>query len=53
MAAIDRGFRVVLATDALCSGSDASHDALLMLYRGRFAHQIATVSTEEVLRTWE
>jgi nicotinamidase-related amidase len=53
MAAIDRGFRVVLPTDALCSGSDASHDALLMLYRKRFAHQIATASTEEVLRIWE
>jgi nicotinamidase-related amidase len=53
MAAIDRGYRVVLPTDALCSASDASYDALVMLYRERFAHQIATASTEEVLRSWE
>jgi uncharacterized protein YlxP (DUF503 family) len=31
--AIDLGYRVVLATDALCSSSDATHDALLTLYR--------------------
>ncbi|SKA12334.1 Nicotinamidase-related amidase [Enhydrobacter aerosaccus] len=53
MAAIDRGFRVVLPTDALCSGNDASHDALLALFRQRFEHQIRTASTEEVLCSWE
>jgi nicotinamidase-related amidase len=53
IAAIDHGFHVVLPTDALCSGNDASHDALLTLYRQRFAHQIATVSTEEILSRWE
>jgi nicotinamidase-related amidase len=53
MAAVDRGFRVVLPTDALCSGNDRSHDALLMLYRERFAHQVDTASTEEVLWAWE
>jgi hypothetical protein len=42
----------VLATDALCSVSDATHDALLMLYRKRFSQQIATASTEEVLKAW-
>ena len=29
--AVDLGYRVVLATDALCSSSDATHDALLTL----------------------
>jgi len=53
MAAIDHGFHVVLPTDALCSGNDTSHDALLTLYRQRFAHQIAAVATEEVLSRWE
>lgn len=53
MAAIDHGFHVVLPTDALCSGNDASHDALLTLWRQRFAHQITTLSTEEILSRWE
>jgi nicotinamidase-related amidase len=35
--AVDLGYRVVLATDALCSSSDATHDALLTLYRNRFS----------------
>jgi nicotinamidase-related amidase len=52
MAAVDRGYRVVLATDALCSVSDATHDALLLLYRERFSQQITTASTEEVARAW-
>jgi hypothetical protein len=39
----------VLPTDAPCTG----HDALLTLWRQRFAHQIATVATEEVLSRWE
>jgi nicotinamidase-related amidase len=36
--AVDLGYRVVvLATDALRSSSDATHDALLTLYRNRFS----------------
>ncbi len=31
--AVDLGYRVVLATDARCSSSDETHDALLTLYR--------------------
>jgi nicotinamidase-related amidase len=53
MSAIDLGFHVVLATDALCSASDATHDALLLLYRQRFSQQIATATTEEILRAWQ
>jgi nicotinamidase-related amidase len=53
MAAVDRGFHVVLPTDALCSGNDTSHDALLTLYRQRFGQQITTSSTEEILSRWE
>lgn len=53
MAAIDRGFRVVLPTDALCSGRDSTHDAMLLLFRQRFAHQVTTASTEEVVQGWD
>lgn len=52
MAAVDRGFAIVLVTDALCSSLDGTHDALMKLYHERFAGQIATATTEQVLRTW-
>jgi len=52
MAAIDHGFRVVLPTDALCSVSDTTHEALLTLYRERFSQQVETTSTERILRDW-
>ena len=50
--AVDRGFRVVLATDALCSTSDQAHDCLLALYRDRFSHQIEAASADEILANW-
>jgi len=43
----------VLATDALCSSSDATHDALLALYRNRFSQQIETASSETILACWD
>jgi|SRR4051794_40801074 nicotinamidase-related amidase len=52
MSALDLGFHVVLATDALCSVSDQTHDALLLLYRERFSQQVATATTEEILQAW-
>jgi len=52
MSALDLGYRIVLPTDALCSASDRTHDALLLLYRERFSQQIATATTEEVLQAW-
>jgi nicotinamidase-related amidase len=52
MGAVDRGYRVVLATDALCSSSDRTHDALLTLYHQRFAEQIETADSEEILQAW-
>lgn len=52
IAAVDLGFRVVLPTDALCSGHDPTHDALMRLYRERFSQQIETCTTEQVLASW-
>ncbi len=52
MSAIDIGFRVVLPRDAMCSSSDATHDALMTLYTQRFAEQIEVASTEAVLSSW-
>lgn len=52
LGAIDRGFRVVLVADALCSSSDETHDALMELYLSRFSEQMEVSSTEEVLDGW-
>jgi nicotinamidase-related amidase len=52
LGAIDFGYRVVLVTDALCSSSDAAHDALMTVYHQRFAQQVETVEMETVLSAW-
>ncbi|SDE11443.1 Nicotinamidase-related amidase [Bradyrhizobium brasilense] len=52
LAAIDIGYRVIVAEDALCSSSDQSHDALLQLYAERFSIQIEVASTADILRMW-
>jgi nicotinamidase-related amidase len=52
MGAVDAGYRVILAADALCSVSDESHDAILQHFGSRFSHQIEVASTEEILDGW-
>ncbi len=52
LAAIDHGFRVVLVSDALGSGSDTTHDALMTLYNQRYAEQIEVARTQTVLDCW-
>jgi len=50
--AVDLGLRVVIVDDAVCSSSDEGHDALMLLYHQRYSVQIATMTTDEVLREW-
>jgi hypothetical protein len=52
MGAVDFGYRVVIASDAICSSADATHDALLTLYQSRFSEQIEIADTETNLRHW-
>lgn len=52
LAAVDLGYRVVIAKDAVCSSSDATHDALLKLYGGRFDIQIELATSGEILDAW-
>ncbi|MGO4671122.1 cysteine hydrolase family protein [Bosea sp. 2RAB26] len=52
LAAIDLGFYVVVARDAVCSSSDEGHDALIRMFECRFAHQLAIADTEEILGAW-
>ena len=41
LGAIDRGYRVVVVVDALCSASDETHDAMVLLYASRYGQQVA------------
>jgi len=52
LGAVDRGYRVVVATDALCSSSDHTHDALLTLYRERYGQQVETATAADILGAW-
>ena len=52
LGAVDRGFRVVVATDALCSSSDETHDAMMLLYARRYGQQVETAGTAEILEAW-
>lgn len=52
LGAIDWGFRVILVTDALCSSSDRTHDAMMEIYGNRFGEQVETVATALVLDSW-
>jgi nicotinamidase-related amidase len=52
LGAIDRGYRVILVRDAVCSSSDAGHDALLGLFAQRYSVQIEIAEAEEILRHW-
>ena len=52
LAAVDRGFRVVIVEDALCSSSDTGHEALMTMYRTRLQEQIELISSSELSAVW-
>jgi nicotinamidase-related amidase len=52
LGAVDRGLRVIIVTDAICSSSDEGHEALLTVYRRRYSEQIETVTAETILSQW-
>lgn len=51
--AVDRGFRVVIVEDALCSSSDTGHEALMTMYRTRMQEQIELISSRELSAVWD
>ena len=53
LGAVDRGYRVVVVTDALCSSADETHDAALRMYQSRFGQQVETATAETVLTGWD
>jgi nicotinamidase-related amidase len=52
LAAVDLGYRVIVARDAVCSSSDEGHDMLMRLYHTRYTEQIETADTEAILSRW-
>jgi nicotinamidase-related amidase len=52
LGAIDHGYRVVIARDAVCSVSDETHDALMGLYSERFSQQVEVADAETILKSW-
>ncbi|MDI7865219.1 cysteine hydrolase family protein [Rhizobiaceae bacterium n13] len=46
LGAIDLGYKVTLLKDAVCSGSDPTHDATLELLGSRFSVQLEITSTD-------
>lgn len=52
LGAVDRGYRVIVVRDGICSSSDAGHDAVLKVYEGRYSAQIETADAEDILRHW-
>ena len=53
MGAIDLGYRVVLAKDAVCSSADETHDAMVDIYCERFQLQVEAVDTDVILEAWK
>lgn len=49
---IDRGYRVVLAEDALCSSADQTHDAMMSIYHSRFGMQLELAGVDEIIEAW-
>ena len=52
LGAMDRGYRVILITDAICGSADQTHDALMEVYHSRFSEQVEVVEMAEVLEGW-
>lgn len=52
LGAVDLGYRVVVASNAVCSSSDETHDGLLSLYDARFGQQIEIAQVEEIIQAW-
>jgi nicotinamidase-related amidase len=52
LSAVDLGYRIIVAQDAICSSADETHDALLGLYARRFDLQIELADCAEILQRW-
>lgn len=53
LSAVDRGFRVVLTSDAMASGSDTAHARILDTLVPRFDRQIEVTTSKDILQRWK
>jgi nicotinamidase-related amidase len=51
MGAIDLGYRVIIAADAICSSADPTHEAMLEIYHSRYGMQVETATVTEIVDT--
>jgi nicotinamidase-related amidase len=51
--AVDRGLWVIVVEDALCSSSDAGHEALMTMYRTRLQEQIEVITADKLPQVWK
>lgn len=49
MGAIDLGYRVIIVADAICSGADSTHDAMIEIYESRFGMQVEAVTAADLV----
>jgi nicotinamidase-related amidase len=47
--AVDYGYRTIVVTDAVCSSSDDTHDAMQLFFSQRLSQQVETAETAEIL----
>lgn len=52
LGAIDLGFRVIVAADAVYGSADETHDAVMKLYVSRFGQQVEIAGVDEILWNW-
>ncbi|MDE0241917.1 MAG: cysteine hydrolase [bacterium] len=52
MTGVDRGYRVIIAEDAVTSSDEESHRAMLDLVYRRFEDQIEIGTTAEIIASW-
>ena len=52
LGAVDRGYRVIIVHDAVCSVSNQTHDAIISLCHQRFSEQLELVCTGELIDSW-
>lgn len=52
LTAVDRGYRVILASDATASASRAAHRAVVETLLPRQPEQVEIAGTDEILRAW-
>ena len=53
LGAVDIGYRVIVVSDAVCSSSDAAHDAMQSFFGERLSQQVETAETAEIIEAWQ